>query len=64
MKNEPIRNLRDLIYTEIVADLKAKLAELEKQPGRCETCPAGPCEYCEFRGITALLKRAAEREVA
>jgi hypothetical protein len=52
------------IIAEIVAALKAKLTELEKQPGRCETCPAGPCEYCEFRGVTALLRRAAESEAA
>jgi hypothetical protein len=52
------------VIVEIVEVLKAKLTELEKQPGRCETCPAGPCEYCEFRGVTALLRRAAESEAA
>jgi hypothetical protein len=36
------------IIAEIVAALKEKLTELEKQPGRCEACPAGPCEFCEF----------------
>jgi len=49
------------IVQEIREALETRIAQLREVTGRCETCPDGPCEYCELRGCLALLERSQER---
>jgi hypothetical protein len=48
------------LIAEIRADLEARVARLQAAPGKCETCPAGTCGYCELRGCLALLRRSQQ----
>ncbi len=53
LDKETTRQLREVFREEI----EKQIAKLRAVPGRCETCPDGPCEYCELRGCLALRRR-------
>ncbi len=43
------------IVAAIETSLRAELDQLERQP-RCERCPQGDCQFCEYRGCLNLLE--------